>query len=69
MTVFEPKYHFSDAIPPSHIHVTCVKIEGLECYLKDSPVPYVWTWHIFNPKIKQKNNFFIISGSSLHFLK
>ena len=34
--------------------------------MKRATVLYVWTWHIFNPKIKQKNNFLGISGSSLH---
>ena len=42
-----------------------LQIMGLKCCLKGRIV--CLTWQIFSPEIKQKSNFFFISGSSLHF--
>ena len=65
MTVLEPKHPFDDlykteAIPSSH--AAYLNIEGLNSYFKDSPVCLDLAY--FQPK----NNFIVISGSSLHFL-
>ena len=68
LTLFEPKHPISvcyetDAIPLSQR--TTFDIKCLKWDLKDSPVCLNLAY--FHPKIKQKNNLFGISGSSLYF--
>ena len=47
-------------------HTATFFIKCLKWDLKVSPI--CLDYHIFNPKIKQKNNFLGVSGSSFHFL-